>query len=312
VDNRRVRHLRPARTVLALGLAAAAGLVAPSAAQALGDCASQPDVRVLSDGHGTLESIEVDRRGRLFFTDSDAGTLLKLARPGAEPKLVLEGIGDTGGIVERRDGDLLVGFGNSIDQAADGEQNPEAGLLRVDPRSGASRVWVEGLQMANGVTRGPGRAIFASNDIAGGVDRVERRIPELGWADVASANGMIVSRDHSTLFVNQTFTAAAIQAVPIDDPGAATTYFAAAPADAAGGLDGLARDGDDRLYAAANGAGQVWRIDGPGEACALATRDPFPAGPSDLAFGSRRGQFPPENLYVVTFGGELLEIVDAR
>jgi gluconolactonase len=312
MDNRPVRDLRSALVACACGFAAVASAIAPAAAQALGDCASQPQVRVLSDGHGTLESIEIDRRGRLFFTDSDAGVLLKLKRLGASPKPILEGIEGTGGIVERRDGDLLVGFGNSVDQAADGERNPEAGLLRVDPRTGASRVWVEGLQMANGVTRGPGHAIFASNDIAGGIDRVERRVPELGWADVTSANGLIVSRDRSTLYANQTFTAAAIQAVPIDDPGAASTYYAAAPADAAAGLDGLARDGADRLYAAANGAGQVWRIDGPGDACALASRDPFPAGPSDLSFGSRRGEFPPENLYVVTFGGELLEIVGAR
>jgi sugar lactone lactonase YvrE len=269
-------------------------------------------VRVLSDGHGVLESIAVDRRGRLFFTDATNGTRMMLRRPGAEPRLILDGIEGTGGIVLRRDGDLLMGFGNSVAQAGDGTANPEAGLLRVDPRSGEARVWVEGLQMANGLTRGPGRTIFASNDIAGGVDRVRRRVPELNWAPITSANGLIMSSDRETLFVNQTFTAAAIQAVPVDDPAAAETYYAAGPADVAAGLDGLTADGRDRLYAAANGLGQVWRIDGPADACVLAARDPFPSGPSDLSFGAREGEFPAQNLYVTTFGGELLELTGAR
>ena len=105
---------------IAIGcLAAAVALIAPGSAQALGNCPQQPEVRVASDGHGTLESIAIDLRGRLFFTDSDAGTLLMLRRPGAEPRLILDGIDGTGGIVTRRNGDLLVGFGNSIDQAAD-------------------------------------------------------------------------------------------------------------------------------------------------------------------------------------------------
>lgn len=307
-----MRRLPLTPTGLLLALAAAFALIAPGQAQALGSCSLQPQVRVLSDGHGVLESIAVDRRGRLFFTDSTNGRLMMLRRPGAEPKLILDGIEGTGGIVLRRDGDLLMGFGNSVAQAGDGTANPEAGLLRVDPRSGEARVWVEGLQMANGLTRGPERTIFASNDITGGVDRVRRRIPELNWAPVTSANGLIMSRDRRTLFVNQTFTAAAIQAVPIDDPAAAETYYAAGGADVAAGLDGLTSDGRDRLYAAANGLGQIWRIDGPSEACVLAARDPFPSGPSDLSFGGREGEFPARNLYVTTFGGELLELVGAR
>lgn len=269
---------------------------------------------MLSDGHGILESIAVDHRGRLFFTDSDAGSLLMLRRPGAEPEVVLDGVEGPGGIVfKRAKRRLLLGFGDSIGQAIDGTDNPEAGLLDVDVRSGTAKIHTEGLQMANGVARGPGRSIYASNDIGvGGVDRVVRRMPELNWANVVSANGMVADNAKETLFVNQTFTAAAISRVPFDNPGAAVPYFSAAPADYAAGFDGLARDGQDRLYVAANGAGQIWRIDGPQSACVLAERTPFPSGPSDLAFGRKRGAFPPRNLYVTTFGGELLELVGAR
>jgi gluconolactonase len=295
----------------ALTLLAAAVAAAPAAAAA--PCANPAQVRVLSSGHGVLESIAIDSRGRLFFTDSTAGELLMLRRPGGRPKLILDGIDGPGGIVfQRHSGNVLVGFGDTIAQAADGPLNPEAGLLRVNPTTGASEIHTVGLQMANGVARGPGRRIYASIDIGGGIDRIRKRRVRINWADVPSANGMIADRAKRSLFVNQTFTAAAIQRVPFDDPSAAETYFAAGPADAAAGLDGLTRDGNDTLYAAANGAGEIWRIDGPGKYCTLAELDPFPSGPSDLDFGNRRGNFSARNLYVTTFGGELLELVDAR
>lgn len=296
-----------------LVLAAIAAALSPASAAAAPDCSRQAEVRVLSDGHGILESVAVDRRGRLFFTDSDAGQLLMLRRPGAEPQVIVEGVDGPGGIVfQRRRGNLLLGFGDTIEQAADGTLNPEAGLLKVDVRGRTAEIHTEGLQMANGVARGPGATIYASNDVTGGVDRIRARMPELNWANVISANGMVADGDREALFVNQTFTAAAISRVPFDDPGATATYYAAGPTDLAAGFDGLARDGQDRLYVAANGAGQVWRVDGPDSACVLAERAPFPSGPSDLAFGRARGEFSPRNLYVTTFGGELLELVGAR
>lgn len=293
-------------TLLFMALAAAPAGAAPP-------CAKQAEVNVLRSGLGALESIGVDRRGRLFFTDSTAGQLLMLRRPGGKPKLVLDGIDAPGGIIfQRYGGNVLVGFGDSIAQATDGPLNPEAGLLRVNPKTGASEVHTEGLQMANGVARGPGRTIYASIDIGSGIDRIRNHRVGLNWANVPTANGMIANSAKRSLFVNQTFTAAAIQRVPFDDPAGAETYYAAGPADSAAGLDGLTRDGKDRLYTAANGAGEIWRIDGPRKACVLAEMDPFPSGPSDLAFGKKRGEFSPRNLYVTTFGGELLELVGAR
>jgi sugar lactone lactonase YvrE len=68
-----------------------------------------------------------------------------------------------------------------------------AGLLRVDPESGACERWVRGRGMANGVARAPDGAVYASNDIGAYLDRVnpdgtvQRR-----WARVASANGLAV------------------------------------------------------------------------------------------------------------------------
>jgi sugar lactone lactonase YvrE len=301
------------RVSLLAALTLLATVMAATPAGAAPPCSKPAKVRVLSSGHGVLESVAVDHRGRLFFTDSTAGRLLMLRRPGGKPKLILDGIDGPGGIIfQRHSGSVLVGFGDTIAQAGDGPLNPEAGLLRVNPRTGASEVHTEGLQMANGVARGPGRRIYASIDIGGGIDRIRRGRVKLNWADVQSANGMIADSAKRSLFVNQTFTSAAIQRVPFDDPAGSETYFAAAPADAAAGLDGITRGRNDTLYTAANGVGEIWRIDGPSEACVLAEMDPFPSGPSDLAFGRKRGKFSPRNLYVTTFGGRLLELVGAR
>ncbi len=297
---------------LALVLASiAASLLLAAPALAVDDCPTQTKAKVLFQGVGKLESVAVDRKGRTFFTNSDEGTLLKLRDGGRPPKVILDGIEGPGGIIFKRN-DVLVGFGNTIQGGADGEANPEAGLLRVDPRTGESSVFVEGLQMANGVTRGPGGAIYASDDVTTGIDRVENRQVELSWTSFTSPNGLVADSTGQYLFANQTFTAAAIQRIPFDDPANPETYYSADPADAAAGFDGIARDADDRLYVAANGAGQIWRVDGPDDACSLFTRDPFPSGPSDLVFGRGHGGIPKSSLIVTTFGGELLELTNAR
>lgn len=287
---------------------AAAMLAAAVPASALEDCDRMPPVQTVDEQTGKLESIAFDSKGRLFYTNLDQGLLLMIPRAGASPRIVLDGIDAPGGLVTRKDGDLLVGYGNSA-QAADGIENPEAGLIRVDPDTGRSRIFVDGLQMANGVTRAPGGVIFASNDFATGVDRVERGRVELEWATLDSPNGMIVDKAKKHLFVNETFAPVpTIQRMPIDEPPGEPWFTA--PDEPTAFLDGLTRAPDDTLYAAANGAGDVWRVLGPNQGCVL--MDGPPLGPSALAFGRGQGRFPKRSLYVTTFQGNLLELPHAR
>lgn len=296
------------RRVAALAVVAIAVLVVAEPAAAVDDCDRMPPVRTVDTQTGKLESIAFDRKGRLFYTNLDQGLLLMIPRAGAEPRVVLDGIDAPGGIVTRKDGDILVGYGNSA-QAADGIENPEAGLIRVDPKTGKSRVFVEGLQMANGVTRAPGGVIFASNDFATGIDRVQGGQVELEWATVTSPNGMIVDRAKEHLFVAETFISVpTIQRMDIDDPPGEPWFTA--PEEPGAFLDGLTRAPDDTLYAAANGAGDVWSISGPDDACVL--MDGPPLGPSALAFGRGEGRFPKRSLFVTTFQGNLLELPHAR
>jgi hypothetical protein len=71
----------------------------------------------------------------------------------------------------------------------------------------------------------------------------------------------------------------------------------------------MTRDGSDRLYVAANGAGEVWLVDRDRTICALARGFPFV---SSVAFGGGKPGFPKGNLYAVTFTGVIVELANVR
>ena len=304
--------MRVVRTAL---IASALVLIAPSAAHGVADCGRTPEQRVLVSGLGRLESVITDDRGHLFFTDAERGQLLRMNRRSSQPRVLVDGIRAPGGLAFLPDGSLLVGYGDAAATASRGTENPQAGLIRVDPKTGRNRIYAAGLTMANGVARGPDGAIYASNDFGIGVDRVLDGGVELAWARLPSSNGLAVDSRGRHLYVAQTFVASAIARIDLADPPTVAPWFQAAPADASAGLDGLTLDGHDRLYVAANIGGAVWRIGAERQACALAHLPPV--GPSAVAFGSAPGKQRPagfgrRNLYVTTFQGELIQLKDVR
>jgi gluconolactonase len=300
-----------ARSMRAVLVGAVAGLLALTAAPAIAapDCTSQTPARVrtLLSGQGTLESIAVDRRGRLFFTNESS--LMRLDRPGGQPRVMAQ-MESPGGIAFDDAGNVIVGYGNSVANGTVGDLTGPAGLLRVNPVTGASEVYATGLSMANGVVRARDGSYYASNDFGSNIDRVQGGVTQRGWSQVDSGNGLTIDSQGRYLYVAQTFRPAAIQRIDLADPTSVTPYVTAGPEDVAAGLDGMTRDSEDRLFVAANGAGQIWRIDrDPAEICVLLRGLPgFPDGPSAVATGSRYGRFPAENLYVVTFDGNLIEL----
>src|SRR4051794_40507932 len=120
---------------------------APSAL-AVPDCGRTPAPRILASGLGLLESVIVDDRGRIYFTDSANGILYRLDNRRATPQPIVTGIRAPGGLTFMPDGDLLVGFGDSAATASRGTENPQAGLLRVDTKTGATSTFASGLTMA--------------------------------------------------------------------------------------------------------------------------------------------------------------------
>lgn len=296
--------------LLIASVAASLALPAP-AALAVPACPAQPQARTLVTGLGSMESVIAGPDERLYFTDSDAGRLLVLPRPGAEPRVLVDGVGEPGGLAFEPAGTLLFGHGTNISNGVVGNVAPQAGVLRVDVRTGEAEPYAEGTGQSNGLALGPDGALYASNDFGtAGIDRVVDGRVENGWARVSSANGMAVDSAGRYLYANQTFQPAAIARVEIANPSNVSTFLAATPADWYAGLDGMTRDSIDRLYVAANGGGAIWRVNRRGEACSLAAYPPFPDGPSAVAFGSsgRRGPFPRTSLYFVTFAGELVEL----
>jgi sugar lactone lactonase YvrE len=254
----------------------------------------------------------VDQQGRLFFTDTVNDRVMRADAPGATPQPLAAGIEAPGGLSFLPDGDLLVGTGDAILTGLFGNILPSSGLVRVDPDTGAKQAYAPGLQMANGVEVGPGGETYASNDVGFGIDRVgPGGAPvQIRWAVVFSPNGLVIDSAGEWLYAAQTFQPAAISRIRIANPVQVETFAAGSLPDITAGLDGLTRDENDQLYVAANATGEVWKVSNPGrEICALATGL---GRPSSLFFGHGPTGFSRENLYVVNFDGQVIEIEGAR
>lgn len=283
----------------------------PASAQAVDDCGDMPGTppRVILGGQGLLESVIGGPDGRLYFTDTDKDALMRLDAPGADPVVVADGIDKPGGLLVGLDGEsIVVGYGDGFAEGAVGNLIGLAGLVRVDLATGEKTTIATGTSMSNGLARDPAGAVYASDDAGAGIDRVIGDRVERNWARVVSGNGLAVGSEGRWLYVNQTFQPAAVQRVDITQPENVERYAAPGPADTAAGLDGLTIDQDDRLFAAANAAGEVWRVGRDRRICAIARGLSMP---SAVAFGSG-GEFPATSLYAVTFGGDVVEIPAAR
>jgi sugar lactone lactonase YvrE len=282
-------------------------LCVPGQAHALPDCPDLPQKKTILTGQGQLESIIADAKGRLFYTDlQNSGRLLRIDAPGAEPKVLIQGINGTGGLAWEPDGSLILGFnGGNQNAIADG---PAGGLMRVNPETGQATVIATGMGMANGIVRGPDGAIYASNDFAGGIDKVVNGKVEDDWSKVQTPNGLVIDTANRYLYAAQTFKPASVARIDLSDPSKEEPYFEAAVVDQAGGPDGMTRDDRDRLFVAVNAVGEVWRIDTDRTACRVASGI---GNASALNWGGGAPGFPARNLYVVGFSGVLVELANA-
>jgi sugar lactone lactonase YvrE len=300
---------------LGLGLVAAA-LLAPPSADAAPACQNPPQLTTLYSGYGTLESVIVDPQGRLYFTDQDNNRVMRADTPGATPVPFATGIPSPGGLAFLPDGDLLVGTGDAASTGLFGPISPSAGIVRVNTGTGAESGYASGLQMANGVAVGPSGEVYGSDDLVAqnGIDRVGPggSPVETGWANVASANGLVVDSAGQYLYAAQTFQPPMIARIKLSDPALVSTFVqGSAQTDLTAGLDGMTRDEADQLYVAANGGGQIWKVTNPGrQICSLASVPPL--GPSSVYFGQGSTGFSSDNLYAVTFNGTVLQLSGAR
>jgi gluconolactonase len=301
-----MRGSRVAATAVTLVLQCVLGvaLLDVPLASAAPDCAGgRITPQVLASTGDTLEYGIFDRKGRFFYSDQSTGMLMRIDRFGESPK-ALAAIPAPGAMVFAAGGSIIIGSGDSFQNGLSGDLSPMSSLVRVNPETGEVQAYATGLGMANGLAQGPHDAIYATNDGGFDIDRVKRGVVLHPWARVYSTNGVVVSPDGLYVYVSQTFAPAAIQRISIADPSQVVPFAVAQGSDISAGLDDMTRDGEGNLYVAANGAGQVWKLDTSGNICVLAGGLLFPSA-VNFGVGGNAG-----NLYVVGFDGKISELAN--
>jgi sugar lactone lactonase YvrE len=298
----------PVRRGLTMLAAAFAAALSAAPALAAKDCTpSLAAPKPALTAQGSLESVIVSPSGQLYYTDTTAKAVMRLDHPGAKPVPVVTGIESPGGMAFDADPRFLfVTQGDAIVNGVVGNFAPSSILYRVDLQTRERKVFATGLAMGNGLVRDAKGYLYASDDLGFGIDRIspDGKVQN-NWATVPSGNGLALDSSEQHLFANQTFVPAAVQRVTIDTPAKVETWARPGPEDMPAGLDGLAIDRMDRLAAAVNLYGQVWRINADRSICVLAHGL---ANASAVAYGHGDGGFPEGHLYVVTFGGIVAEV----
>jgi sugar lactone lactonase YvrE len=270
----------------------------------LPDCAGVGPARVLLDKQGPLESIAFDKASHLLFTDMTQKALRRLDAPTASPVTVASGVSSPGGIAVVREHEAYVGTGNSLNGLI--PSLGLAGIAHVDLDTGTVTPYVKGLSMSNGMVRAEDGTFYASDDLAKSLDRV---LPDgtvqRGWLALNS-NGMAISPDQKTLYVNQMLPA---KVFAIDRATGAIRLVAdAPPARTWTWLDGLDVDSHGRLYVVAYWAGEIWRVEPDGQMCLLTKGLSLP---SAVAVGHAGQGYSPTSIYITTHSGRVHEVPNA-
>lgn len=293
-------------TLGVLILAAVTAVVAPSASAApVCPGAGQPTVPVASVP-GALEGLTVDVRGRAFTTDLLTGRIFRIDAPGAAPvPIATVPSGGGGALAWTPDDELLVGYGADA-RTLVGDTLRHAGIVRIDPDTGAMFPVAAGLSAANGMDVGRDGSIYATNDFGNSIGRVHPdREVQADWASLPSANGAVLGHDDEFLYVGRTFVDPGVSRIPIANPAAPQSLLDLGGGDIFGAPDGLTLDSFDRPVVPLDTAGQVIRIDAPQQFCVLSSGNPLT---SVVTYGRGTTGFAAGRLFGATFTGSVYEI----
>lgn len=287
----------------ALALAGWAGAAQASDA-GMPDCGGVGALRVLDDKQGAIESLAFLPSGKLVFSNNLSGKVQRKDSPTSAPVVVAEGLTWPGGIVVNSEHEIMIGTGNGV-----GGLMPSlglAGMARVNLDTGAITSVIKGLSMANGLVKSADGTYYASDDLAKSLDRV---LPDgtvqRKWL-AQNSNGLALSKDGRTLFVNQ-FLPAGIKAVNVAD-GQVRDHAKVPSQRSLAGLDGLTIDEHGNLYVVAYFSGEVWRATPQGSLCRLVEGLSLP---SAVAVGQAGQGFQADSLYIVSHSGQLMALPGA-
>jgi hypothetical protein len=281
-----------------------------------GGGASAPDpcapwtVTVLASGLGSLENVEPDGQNGLFVSASSQNAVLRLTRSG-EPAVAVAGVTSPGGLRVR--GGAL--FFTTGDAAASGALGRADGTIeRLDLRTHRRTTWARGLTMPNGLAFLPDGSAVTSRDVAGaspsGITRVVRGVVHPAWSDQGDSNGMAVDPTGRWLYSDETFTLPSnVYRTEIAHPEHRELVASLFEPGVPKGLDDLTIASSGALYLAANGAGQVIRLDPRTKASCVVASGLM----STSAVKQGRGRaFPSTRLYATGFDGRVLELTPPK
>lgn len=298
---------KPSGRIPALFAALATSLTSLGASQAAAAPADCPGIgvpRQIASGRGPLESIAFDPQGRLLFTSITKGALFRMHAPQGVVSTVSDAVKAPGGIAVANAHEAYVGIGNTLTGLT--PWLGAAGIARVDLDTGATNQVTEGLAMANGVVRASDGTFYASDDLAQSLDRVlPNGTVQRGWLKLNS-NGLALSRDEQTLYVNQMIPP---KVLAVERASGQVRVVAEAPSGRSWTwLDGLGIDAQGLLYVASYWSGEVWRLTPQGAWCTVARGLMLPSAVTPGAAGAG---FDTGSVYVTTHGGGLFEVPGA-
>lgn len=192
--------------------------------------------------------------------------------------------------------------------------NVDGIVWRITPEGEKTRILDGGIGDPNALWVNPDGTFLVSDDATDEIIVANHQGQSRLFTDaVGHPNGIAISPDGSTLYVAQIFKSirplapdGRLWAIPLDE----SREIAGLPellvdlGDSAAN-DGLALDEHGRIYVAANGAGQIWRVD-PDTREKTLIAEGLP-GVASLAFG--QGEFDHESLYATsTRTGKVWEV----
>ena len=255
---------------------------------------------VLVDGaFQRCEGIAFNGEGNLFVAGNAS---LWQVNPDGEVSLVTELFSNLG-LAPIGDRDILMAdFGPT--SRFDRGPNVDGIVWRITPEGEKTRVLDGGIGDPNALWVREDGAFLVSDDATDEIFIADLD-GNLGlFTDaVGHPNGIAVSPDGKTLYVAQIFRSlrplvpdGRVWALPLENGEVAGPPRLLADLGADAANDGIALDHQGRVYVAANGAGQIWRID-PASGQKVLIAEGLP-GVASLAFG--QGDFDHESLYATS------------
>lgn len=265
--------------------------------------------QTVATGLGVLESVLIDPSGNgILLSNTSGNSVQRIASNGTVSTVA--SVSSPGELVALPGGGVLVSTGDSTIDAVLGTANGT--MVVLNPATGAAPTYASGLTAPNGVAiDAAGNAYTTDTGTTPGtgitlVPASDPAHPVVNWAPVTDSNGIAIDNAKRLLYVDQTFSATNdIEVLSLDAPQTVNLLVSLTGigSPVPKGLDDMILDPTGILDVAANGSGEVFRVDpATGYACLLAGGFSFTS-----AVALETG--PPHGLLVVGFDGTVHSLI---